>query len=632
MALVSSYDYRLVALSILISLLASYTALEVAGRVSSAKGMGRTLWLGCGVLAMGVGIWSMHYVGMLALRLPIPVRYDWPTVLVSLLAAVLASAIMFFVVSRKKMGFVLAIVGSIFMGGGIAAMHYIGMAAMRLPAVCHYSKLIVAASIVLAILASLVALSLGFRVPGETATGDRRKTLGALVMGLAIPAMHYTGMAAASFTGPAPVRGNMSHAWSISTLGIVGIVAVTLVLLGFTVITALLDRRFSAEVEQSQSLLALLLESAPESIYGIDTHGSCTFCNQAFLQMTGYESFADLQGRNVHDVIHHTRPDGSPYPVKECHIYEAFRLGKGTHVDDEVLWRKDGSSFPAEYWSRPLRRAGEIVGSVVTFLDVTERKRIEEVLRDARDAAEAANNAKSAFLMIMSHELRTPMNGIFGMTELVLDSQLTAEQREYLGMVQSSAESLLSMINDILDFAQIEGGTLKLESMPFALRESLGETIKALDVQAQQKSLELRWEVRPDVPETVVGDLGRIRQILKILIGNAIKFTKEGGVSITVDEDSHEDTHCCLHFTVKDTGIGIAEDMKEKIFEPFSQADESVTRNYGGTGMGLSICSKLATAMGGKIWVESEPGTGSTFHFTVRVPSQRSTCSASSDR
>jgi len=318
--------------------------------------------------------------------------------------------------------------------------------------------------------------------------------------------------------------------------------------------------------------------------------------------------------------------------VSECHIYEAFRLGKGTHVDDEVLWRKDGSSFPAEYWSRPLRRNGEIIGSVVTFVDVTERKRLEGVLRDARDAAEAANNAKSAFLMIMSHELRTPMNGIFGMTELVLDSELTAEQREHLSMVQSSAESLLAIINGILDFAQIEGGILKLESMPFALRESLGETIKALDFQAQRKSLELRWEVRADVPENVVGDLGRIRQILKILIGNAIKFTEEGRVSVTVDEDSREDADSCLHFKVKDTGIGIAEDMQEKIFEPFSQADGSVTRNYGGTGMGLSICSKLATAMGGKIWVESEAGSGSTFHFTVRLPLQRSTCSASSDR
>jgi len=265
-------------------------------------------------------------------------------------------------------------------------------------------------------------------------------------------------------------------------------------------------------------------------------------------------------------------------------------------------------------------------------VDVTERKRLEGVLRDARDAAEAANNAKSAFLMIMSHELRTPMNGIFGMTELVLDSELTAEQREHLSMVQSSAESLLAIINGILDFAQIEGGILKLESMPFALRESLGETIKALDFQAQRKSLELRWEVRADVPENVVGDLGRIRQILKILIGNAIKFTEEGRVSVTVDEDSREDADSCLHFKVKDTGIGIAEDMQEKIFEPFSQADGSVTRNYGGTGMGLSICSKLATAMGGKIWVESEAGSGSTFHFTVRLPLQRSTCSASSDR
>jgi diguanylate cyclase (GGDEF)-like protein/PAS domain S-box-containing protein len=375
-----SYDPRLVVLSVLIAVLASYAALDLAGRVTAARGVVRRLWFSGGAIAMGTGIWSMHYVGMLAFRLPVPVLYDWPTVLVSLLAAILASATALYVVSRKSMGPAQAIAGSICMGSGIAGMHYIGMAAMRLPAMCHYSKPEVAASVVLAILISLVALLLTFHFRGETASGGWRKAVSAMVMGAAIPAMHYTGMAAASFTAPAAMHENMSHALTISSLGIVGIVSVTILLLGFTVTTALLDRRFASEVEESKTLVTLLLEFAPEAIYGIDKKGAYTFCNHAFLKLTGYGSFTDLQGKNVHDVIHHTKPDGTPYPVEECRIYEAFRRGKGTHVDSEVLWRKDGTSFPAEYWSHPLLRDGQLIVSVVTFVDISDRKRVESKL------------------------------------------------------------------------------------------------------------------------------------------------------------------------------------------------------------------------------------------------------------
>jgi diguanylate cyclase (GGDEF)-like protein/PAS domain S-box-containing protein len=375
-----SYDPRLVVLSVLIAVLASYAALDLAGRVTAARGVVRRLWFSGGAMAMGTGIWSMHYVGMLAFRLPIPVLYDWPTVLVSLLAAILASATALYVVSRKSMGPAQAVAGSICMGSGIAGMHYIGMAAMRLPATCHYSKPIVVVSVVLAILISLVALLLTFHFRGETASGGWRKAVSAIVMGAAIPVMHYTGMAAARFTAPAVVHEDTSHALTISSLGIVGIVSVTILLLGFTVAIALLDRRFAAEVQQSKALVTLLLEFAPEAIYGIDRKGACTFCNQAFLKLTGYGSFTDLQGKNVHDLIHHTKPDGTPYPVEECRIYEAFRLNKGTHVDSEVLWRKDGTSFPAEYWSHPLLRDGQVIGSVVTFVDISDRKRVESKL------------------------------------------------------------------------------------------------------------------------------------------------------------------------------------------------------------------------------------------------------------
>jgi PAS domain S-box-containing protein len=385
--------------------------------------------------------------------------------------------------------------------------------------------------------------------------------------------------------------------------------------------------RTEEALRESSELVRLVLDSIPEAVYGIDMQGNCTFCSPSCLGLLGYQEASELLGKNMHDLIHHTRPDGTLYPVEECHIYEAFRRRHGTHRDDEVLWCRDRTSFPAEYWSQPLHRDGNVIGTVVTFVNIRERKRAEQVLREAREAAEAANCAKSEFLANMSHEIRTPMNGVIGMTELALDTELTQEQRGYLNLVKSSAESLLALINDILDFSKIEAGRLDMETIEFNLRDSLDDTMKAVSLRAHEKGLELACHVLPDVPDALRGDPTRLRQIVINLIGNAIKFTSQGEVLIRVETQQETESEAILHFAVTDTGVGILSEKQAAIFEAFTQADNSTTRKYGGTGLGLSISSRLVEIMGGRMWLESEPGRGSTFHFSARFQLQKASTS-----
>ena len=280
--------------------------------------------------------------------------------------------------------------------------------------------------------------------------------------------------------------------------------------------------------------------------------------------------------------------------------------------------RKDGALVWAHVTiSLQVDAAGKPVYCIKIIQDITDRKRLDEDLQQAKEAAEAASRAKSEFLAGMSHEIRTPMNGVFGMLDLAQDTELQPEQRHYLERARASADLLLRVINDILDFSKIEAGRLDLELADFSLRESLGEAIKAFGPRAHRKELELALHVRPDTPDGVVGDVMRLGQVLTNLLGNAIKFTDRGEVILEVGVASVFEGQVCLHFAVTDTGPGIPPDKQSLIFGAFAQADSSMARRFGGTGLGLAISARLVELMGGRIWVESELGKGSTFHFTA---------------
>ena len=418
--------------------------------------------------------------------------------------------------------------------------------------------------------------------------------------------------------------------WGPSRFEVLQLLMLVLSLTGLILGTLISERdRTEKQLSQEEERMRLLLESVGEAVYGVDSNGDCTFCNAAFLRRIGYASSQALLGRNMHDVIHHTRADGSPYPWAECVLRNALMTGEKLHLPQDLMWSSDGTAFPVELWSAPLIQNDKVAGAVVIFTDITERLRTEESLRNAKENAEAANRAKSDFLANMSHELRTPMNGILGMAALALDTELSAEQREYLGMVKSSGESLLSLLNDILDLSKIESGKLELETIDFSIEDCIEQALQPVIPQAQEKGIDLVWDAI-GIPPLVRGDQVRLRQVLINLVGNALKFTKQGEVTILVEQSEKTEYEMRFLFTISDTGIGIPVEKQRKIFEAFAQADMSTTRRYGGTGLGLSISERLVKLMNGRIWLESEVGKGSKFHFevTFRAADRQTTDSA----
>ena len=476
-----SYDYRLVALSVLIAIFASYTALDLAGRVTAARGWARLAWLTGGATAMGLGIWSMHYIGMLAFSLPVPVRYFLPTVVMSLLAAIFASAVALYVVSRQKMGPLPAALGSIIMGSGIAGMHYIGMAAMRLSAECMYDIRLVSLSVVLAIVISLVALWLTFRFREEMKGTGWRKIASALVMGAAIPVMHYTGMAAASFA-PSGVPPDWSHAVSISSLGVAGITLVTFMVLGLAVLTSFLDRRFSAqtlELESSEARYRLLFERSLAGVYRITLEGRILDCNDAFSRILGYASRAEH--------LAHSADDQYLGPANREAYSARLQEQKALTNFERCLRRKDGNPVwvleNATFLDGKNGAPGVIEG---TLIDITERKQAEAELKEAKDAAESASFDKGQMLQVIQRsetrlrEVIESINegmcvvGSDGLVELWnrgAEESLRRKRQDILGhpLFGVFPELQESRLSPALTEARRSGATLVLEDLQLTL-------------------------------------------------------------------------------------------------------------------------------------------------------------------
>ncbi|HVJ68113.1 MAG TPA: PAS domain-containing protein, partial [Caulifigura sp.] len=368
-------------------------------------------------------------------------------------------------------------------------------------------------------------------------------------------------------------------------------------------------------LQKSEWLYHSLVDNLPVYVVRKDLDGRITYANARACQLYG-QPYDQVLGKTDYDFF--PRHLAEKYRKDDQHVIESGRAFEDIEENSD-----DGRFNYFEVRKTPVRDLdGSIVGVQLMFWDVTVRQNALRALAEAKESAESANRAKSEFLANMSHEIRTPMNAIIGMTELVLETRLVPEQRDFLQTVRDSGLSLLNIINDILDFSKIEAGRLELEEISFDLHETLGDALKAIGLRAHVKGLELACDIKPDVPRVLVGDPLRLRQVVINLVGNAVKFTERGEVVVTCEADSSQAApagRARLHVTVRDTGIGITPEQQARIFRSFEQADMSLTRRYGGTGLGLAISSRIVQQMGGRIWVDSIPGRGSEFHFVAEL-------------
>jgi PAS domain S-box-containing protein len=596
-----SYNLALVVLSVVVATLGGYVAVEVAQRIRTAGIRHRVIWSCVGALAMGLGIWSMHFVGMLALSLPVPVRYDALFTFASVVAAVIGCAIAFAIFNRASVGGWLLSFASIVMGAAIAGMHYIGMAGMRMGGNVVYDPVIVGISIGIAVGVSFIALALTRNLLLTGATrGPLLKKLGAaLVFALAVAGTHYTGMAAAQFTHGAP-------GWSPTGYLVLGTtqvglwVAITSIILVAIVLGV---TRFVRWTSATKSRFENLLDLSPQVVWFGQPDGQITYCNPYWYQYTGLSERQTI-GYGWADAIH---------PDERAHVVETVETALQQGKDYEVEFRlrkKDGSHC----WFLARGRTGhDATGEVDAWLgiavDIEERKKAEE-------EAWAASQAKSEFLASMSHELRTPLNAIGGYAELLalgIRGALNADQAQDIARIRRSQQHLLTLINDVLNFAKVDAGQTEYRLTAVPVDEALRDTESMIAPQILAKGLHYNFK-GAGKSASVLADPEKLQQIVLNLLGNAVKFTESGG-SITL---STEPVGNCIQIRVADTGPGISPEKLDRIFDPFVQAERRLNQPVQGVGLGLAISQDLAHGMGGSVSVESEVGKGST--FTLELP------------
>ena len=606
MNLIGSYSYGLVALSTLIAMVAAYAALDLAARVTAAAGSTRALWLLGGAGAMGTGIWSMHYIGMLAFILPIPVAYHWPTVLLSLVAAVLASGIALQVVSRQSMSLSRAVAGSVLMGAGIASMHYIGMAAMRLPALTHFNSVVVVLSVVLAILIAFGALSIAFQFRNEKRGIGRGKLAGAVVMGSAIPVMHYTGMAAASFT-ESNVPPDLSHAVSISMVGTTGIAVVTFIVLGLALLTSWMDRRFAErKLQRSEAYLAEAQWLSHTGSFGWrPSTGEIIWSDETF-RIFQYDRATiptvELILQRIHpedaglvrQITERASRDGKDFDY-ECRL--AMADGSIKHVQVVAHVVRDGSG------------AIEFVGALT---DITERKQAEEALRQAQaDLAHVSRVTTMGELTAsLAHEVNQPI------TAAITDANacvrwLTRDSPD----VEEARAAALRMVQDAVRAADIVSRVRLLfkKSTPprewLDLNEVIREMVVLLRGEATRYSVSVRTELAAD-PPFVMGDRVQLQQVMMNLMMNGTDAMKdvEGTRELAIKSQPADNEECLV--SVSDTGVGLPA-QADQIFNAF------YTTKPHGTGMGLSISRSIVEAHGGRLWAGRNVPRGASFYFTL---------------
>ncbi len=607
----TGYDPTFVALSVVIAVFASYAALDLGARVRGRDAGPRWAWGAGAAIAMGGGIWAMHFVGMLAFEMGLPAAYDLGLTLLSLGIAVGSTAAAFAWVGYRGTSAASLLVAGPLMGAGVAAMHYTGMAAMRVPGNLAYDPAIVAASVAIAVTAATAALWLTFR-----RNKPWQKLAAACVMGLAVAGMHYTGMAAATFTAD----GTGAHAAHATSLGVnqqnlaLAVAGVTFVILFLAMMAGSFDqRRVQRRLHVSEERFRSAVRAVDGVMWTADAAGNLVEEQPGWEQISG-QTFAEYRGGGWTAAIH-------PEDLAETRrVWEAAVRGGTPYGVEHRVRAPDGAWRYHSVRAVPVRDVdGAVREWVGVHADVTERRAFETALKEARDAAEEHSRAKSRFLANMSHELRTPLSAVIGYSEMLEEEAEELGQDSLLkdlGKIKSNAQHLLGLINDVLDLSKVEAEKMELYPEDIDVAAFVTDAAGTVEALVAKKGNVLALDVADNVGQART-DATKLRQCVFNLLSNAAKFTEGGTITLSATREIDVESDW-LRFTVQDTGIGMNPDQVGRLFERFTQADESTTRNYGGTGLGLALSRAFAQLLGGDITVDSVEGEGTS--FTLRVP------------